>query len=136
MELFLVLPEPPCVPSDHRPPHLFNSREAAKAAGLASRVEWFAPDSDEDPHHDEEEYELVCVKHKHALRRLCQLYPEVGLGEEHSRRPCPCGHGTLAMWPWVVQTAQLGFCDCWMASWELTCWRSEWISAGAPNLAW
>ena len=42
----------------------------------------------------------------------------------------------LSMWPWVVQTKQLGFCDCEMAGWELTCWRSEWIAAGAPNLAW
>ena len=42
----------------------------------------------------------------------------------------------LAMWPWVVQTAQLGFCDCNMAGWELTCWRCEWIAAGYPSLAW
>ena len=33
--------KPPCVPSDHRPAHLFNSREAAEAAGAAARVERF-----------------------------------------------------------------------------------------------
>ena len=34
------------------------------------------------------------------------------------------------------ETAQLGYCECWMAGWERTCWRSrEWIAAGAPNLA-
>ena len=45
-------------------------------------------------------------------------------------RPCPCGRGALAKWPWVVQQDHLGFCDCWMASWEIQCWRSEWIKAG------
>ena len=25
----------------------------------------------------------------------------------------------LAIWPWVVQTAELGFCECIMAQWEL-----------------
>jgi hypothetical protein len=50
-------------------------------------------------------------------------------------RPCPCGGGVLPKWPWVVQTAGLGFCGCDMAGWELTCWRAEWIMAGAPNLA-
>ncbi len=40
--------KPPCVPSDHRPAHLFNSREAAEAAGMASRVERFAWNPDED----------------------------------------------------------------------------------------
>ena len=29
--------------------------------------------------------------------------------QQHHTRPCPCGLGALAMWPWVVQTAQLGF---------------------------
>jgi hypothetical protein len=55
---------------------------------------------------------------------------------QHHTRPCPCGRGALAKWPWVVQTARWGFCDCWMASWELTCWRGEWIKAGDPNLAY
>ena len=55
---------------------------------------------------------------------------------ERSRWREIAGRGVLAQWPWVVQTAQLGFCDCGMASWELTCWRCEWIGAGAPDLAW
>ena len=54
--------------------------------------------------------------------------------ETHHTRPCPCGRGALTMWPWVVQTAQLGFCQCPMADWERICWRSEWIEAGYPNL--
>ena len=63
--------KPPCVPSDHRPASLFNSREAAEAAGAAHRVEQFAPRPDDgDGDFDEEQYELACVKHKHALRRL------------------------------------------------------------------
>ena len=127
---------PPCVPSDHRPANLFTSKEAAETAGAAARVERFAPkpDSDgEDECFNEEAYDVACVKYKHALRRLKAKFPEA---EEHHTRPCPCGHGALAMWPWMVQTAELGFCNCWMASWELVCWRSEWIRAGAPDLAW
>ena len=83
------------------------------------------------------------AKHKHALRRLQQSLPEVdprpvGIANasQHQTRPCPCGRGVLARWPWVAQTAQLGFCDCGMAGWELTCWRCEWIGAGAPDLVW
>ena len=33
--------EPPCVPSDFRPPHLFGSKEAAEAAGAAEAMESF-----------------------------------------------------------------------------------------------
>ena len=128
--------KPPCVPSDHRPAHLFNSREAAEAAGMAARVEMFEPpaEGDDEYYYGEEQYEVACVKHKHAMRRLREAFPEVS-GEESHRRPCPCGRGALAMWPWVVQTAQQGFCECDMASWERTCWRSEWIAAGYPRLA-
>jgi hypothetical protein len=45
---------------------------------------------------------------------------------------------TLNSWnsnsPPGVQTAQLGFCACYMASWELTCWRSDWLETGSPLL--
>ena len=126
---------PPCVPSDHRPAHLFNSRDAAEAAGMASRVEQFEPRSDDDEcDTNEEQYELAVIKHKHALQRLREAFP--GIDEQHHTRLCPCGRGALAMWPWVVQNAKRGFCECSMASWELICWRSEWIKAGYPNLAW
>ena len=82
--------KPPCVPSDHRPAHLFNSREAAEAAGAAARVERFAPQpssegeegsDSEDLNFDEEQYELACIKHKHAMRRLHASFPEAA--EEH-----------------------------------------------------
>ena len=121
---------PPCVPSDHRPAHLFNSRDAAEAAGMASRVEQFEPRSDDDEcDTNEEQYEIAVIKHKHALRRLREAFP--GVDEQHHTRPCPCGRGALAVWPWVVQNAKRGFCEGSMASWELTCWRSEWIKAAA-----
>ena len=116
---------PPCVPSDHRPARLFNSLEAAEAAGAASQVT-VAERRLDDCGGEEERYDVACVKHKHALRRLRASFPEID--ETHHMRPCPCGRGSLAMWPWVVQTAQLGFCECSMARWELTCWRSEWIA--------
>ena len=132
----------PCVPSDHRPALLFNLWEAAEAAGEASRMEAFASRADQvsgeydfhDGERDEELYELACVKHKHAMHRLLSSFPRSD--ETHHTRPCPCGPGALAMWPWVVQTAQLGFCECPMAEWERICWRSEWIKAGSPGLAW
>ena len=100
----------PCVPSDHRPPHLLNSKDAATAAGMAERMENFGPDADglfDDG--CEEQYELACVAHKHALRRLREAFPEVPAcpiahASQHPTRPCPCGRGALAMWPWVVQT--------------------------------
>ena len=130
--------KPPCVPSDHRPAQLFNSREAAEAIGAAAQVERFAPSpdgpADSEEEWDEEPYEHALLSHKHALRRLRKSFPEVA--EEHHTRPCPCGRGALAQWPWVAQTAQAGFCECWMAGWELTNWRSEWIAAGYPGLAW
>ena len=59
-------------------------------------------------------------------------------------RPCPCGAGLLAKWPWVLQTPQLGFCPGgeWdielddeevttqsRHDWESISWRSEWIKA-------
>jgi hypothetical protein len=130
--------KPPCVPSDLRPQHLFNAKEAAEAMVAAMRVEQFQPSSDgfdsDDP--DEEHYEKACSSHKFALRRLLRAFPEVApcptssaAASEHETRPCPCGHGVLAQWPWVVQTGQQGFCNCRKADWELICWRSEWEQA-------
>jgi hypothetical protein len=143
VERFWDPEKPPCVPSDHRPQHLLNSEDAAKAAGMASRIERFEPDEDgEFDGWDEEYYVLAQVEHRFALRRLQESFPELDPGpllahaSQHHTRPCPCGRGALAKWPWVVQTARWGFCDCWMASWELTCWRGEWIKAGDPNLAY
>lgn len=128
--------KPPCVPSDHRPVHLFNSREAAEAIGAASRVEQFSPwEGFDESCYDEEAHEIACIKHKHAMCRLVNSFPEIA-SQEHLRRPCPCGHGALAVWPWVVQAGQSGICECDMASMEFTCWRCEWIAAGWPNLAW
>ena len=128
--------KPPCVPSDHRPMHLFHSCEAAEAIGAAERVEQMSPCEDLDESElDEEAREIACVRHKHAMHRLVSSFPEIA-SQEHLRRPCPCGHGALAVWPWVVQAGQLGICECEMAGMEFTCWRCEWIAAGAPNLAW
>ena len=133
--------KPPCVPSDDRPEHLFNTRVAAEAASTASQVEASAPPPPEDEYgyFDAEHYELACLKHQHALRRLREAFPEVDpcplvRASLHETRPCPCGRGVLARWPWVAQTAQLGFCACDMASWELTCWRYEWLALVGRDL--
>ena len=128
--------KPPCVSSDHRPAHLHrHSSLAAKAAICAERVEETAPGpDDEDDDFNEEEHEVALVRYKHAFRRLRESFPEVD--EEHGRRLCPCGHGALPMWPWVVQTAGLGYCECDMARWERICWRSEWERAARAELGW
>eukprot|EP00966_Prymnesium_polylepis_P266871 6165519-Prymnesium_polylepis.1 len=55
---------------------------------------------------NEEEYEVALVRHKHALRCLHAAFPETN--EDHHTRPCPCGHGDLPMWPWVVQSEGSG----------------------------
>jgi hypothetical protein len=123
--------KPPCIPSDHRPDHLFRSPKAAEAAELAERLEFLSKgwqDDEGGQFFDEEEIEIKSVRHKYALRRLHASFPEVA-DQEHHSRPCPCGRGALAMWPWVVQTAQLGFCECDMALWERQLWRSEWVKA-------
>ena len=134
---------PPCVPSDFRPPHLFGSKEAAEAAGAAERMEAeMLPDGidldrdvDWEGWYDEDADELARLKYKQAMRRLLHAFPELNPcpilahASQYATRPCPCGRGVLAKWPWVVQQEHLGFCDCWMASWEVLCWRSEWIKA-------
>jgi len=133
--------KPPCVPSDERPAHLFNTRVAAEAVSAASQVESWAPPPYEDEYYmDEERYAVACVKHEHAVRRLREAFPEVDscpvtcTARRRDTRSCPCGRGVLARWPWVVQTAQLGFCACDMASWELTCWRSDWLAVVGRDL--
>ena len=141
--------KPPCVPSDDRPQHLFLTRVAAEAVSAAAQVEAWAPPPYGDEWlaeygggADEERYDMACVKHKHAVRQLREAFPEVdpspiAHASQHETRPCPCGRGVLARWPWVVQTASLGFCDnceCGMACWERTNWRSEWIAPVAPDL--
>lgn len=166
---------PPCIPSDERPPRIFGSQEAAEAAAAADRLERTLPyvncygdpdDSDFEDYYDEEGEEVARVKYRYALRRLGEAYPELKIpaglhaglaASEQETRPCPCGAGLLAKWPWVLHDrVSLGFCPSadWSRdpsaddsavgdiqdrhSWEMTCWRSEWISAapGGDNIAW
>ena len=81
---------------------------------MASRIERFSPvDGEFDDGNEEECYELARVEHRFALRRLQESFPDLEAGpllahaSQHRTRPCPCGRGALAVWPWVVQTAQL-----------------------------
>ena len=148
-EAFWNPEKPPCVPSDPRPSHLFGTRVAAEAACAAARVECCAPKHDPEDtglndwrdEQDDEDYEVACVQHKVAVRRLERAFPELGQcpldqhASHYQTRPCPCGRGALAKWPWVVQMAQHGFCDCPMAGWELICWRREW-ARNFPQLGW
>jgi hypothetical protein len=93
---------------------------------------------------DEDELEMTRLRYRQALRRLAQAFPELELrvselvdgvrAAEHNSRPCPCGHGRLAQWPWVLQTQSLGYCDgssAWCT--ELITCRSEWIP---PTMGW
>ena len=141
-DLFWDPAKPPCVPSRHWPEeHLFYCYEAAEAVAfceLAERNEPSGlPEDEEEDACNAEYYDIACVKHKHALRRLHERFPELECpvqahASQYPTRPCPCGHGKLAKWPWVVQTARLGFCDCEMGWWELLCWRGEFNTASAP----
>ena len=153
--------EPPCIPSDERPANIFGSEEAARAAAAASYMEQQLPDEhineegevEEDEYHNEEAEEMARVRYKHALRRLASAFPELDVdvarlcaglpATEQNTRPCPCGAGVLARWPWVVHSMRLGFCPgtlvpnrcgigmhkCGRCSWEFVCWRSEWVNA-------
>ena len=113
---------PPCVISDQRPPQVFGSKEAALAAAAARELERLLPEDfvgDEGAYNEEDE-DLARARYKHALRKLAKAFPELevlvpelcaGLqANQQCTRPCPCGAGLLAKWPWVLQTPQLGFC--------------------------
>ena len=113
---------PPCVISDQRPPQVFGSKEAALAAAAARELERLLPENfvgDEGAYNEEDE-DLARARYKHALRKLAKAFPELevlvpelcaGLqADQQCTRPCPCGAGLLAKWPWVLQTPQLGFC--------------------------
>jgi hypothetical protein len=113
------------------------SDAAANAVGKAARVEMFMMPADYDEvrdnySYDEELDEIARLEYKYAMRQLLDQgvcpdpCPMFAHASQHHTRPCPCGHGVLARWPWVVQTATLGFCDCRMAEWELVCLRGEW----------
>jgi len=79
-------------------------------------------DSETDSEEDEEA-ELATVRYKHALRRLDRAYPHYQFGSVRDPRdttqvataantvPCKCG-GRKGQWPWLLQPACLGFCDC------------------------
>ena len=145
---------PPCVISDQRPPQVFGSKEAALAAAAARELERLLPENfvgDEGAYNEEDE-DLARARYKHALRKLAKAFPELevlvpelcaGLqANQQCTRPCPCGAGLLAKWPWVLQTPQLGFCPGgeWgeddeevttqgKHDWEVISWRHEWVMA-------
>jgi len=162
--------QPPSIPSDERPAKVFGSVIAAEAVAAVWDLECVLPnqnpeDSDYEDYigNQEEKEEVARIKYKHTLRRLAAEFPELmippelhaGLdASEQETRPCPCGAGRLARWPWVLQTVCLGFCpnshkyidwsklgSYWdlkhgdakgMCDWEMECWRQEWITA-APG---
>ena len=148
---------PPCVVSDKRPTGVFGSEEAAMAVKAARVRERCMPEKfvgDEGMYNEEEE-EVARVRYLYALRRLAKVFPELevpvpelcaGLKAAlQCTRPCPCGVGLLARWPWVLQTTGLGFCSGgeWGEDedsqqvettqgqhfWEYFSWREEWIMA-------
>ena len=142
--------QPPCIPSDERPDKVFGSEQASKATEACAWLERTllrqTEDSDEEEDEGREEREEVArVGYKHALRKLAEAFPELEIpaglyaglhASEQVTRPCPCGAGRLARWPWVLQTKALGFCSgAWLNpdcpdgrhDWEDICWRNEWI---------
>ena len=140
--------KPPCVPSDERPENLFRSRLVAKAVRAAWHLESalpFSPDFKHDWDYQEEEEAKSRKEYAHAIQLLSDSYEFIKPRpadlallnvSKHETRPCPCGHGRLSRWPWVVNHESMGFCDCYMSEWELLNWRIEWMGAGAPDLPW
>ena len=152
---------PDAVYGYERPDAVFGSNLAAKAVAAAHILEKHLPHlpREEDEDHDEEREEVARVEYKHALRRLAAEFPELkvpaGLhagvdASAQETRPCPCGAGLLARWPWVLQSVSLGFCPTSDVDWsestddkataelqdvhshEMVTWREEWIMA-APE---
>ena len=149
---------PPCVPSDDRPAQLFGSVVAAEAVGAASRLENCVHLVESQGEVYLRELEVAKMEYKEALGLLDKCFPGLGVASHlpaerlheglsaHAQdtRPCPCGAGRLARWPWVLHMEGLGFCtgeapEGWPSwaqddmddvhNWEMICWRSEWISA-------
>ena len=122
--------------------------EVAVACAKASAFEWrFGVLDDPDEYEDKcdaEECEATEAEYKAALIWLKRKVPELKLvpselvkgvhADATQTRQCPCGAGRLSVYPWVLQVESLGFCMCEEAQYELICWRSEWIDAGAPGI--
>ena len=77
---------PPCVPSDHRPANLFNSREAAEAAGAAARVELLAPPPPDEEEYSEEDYNPMCTR-LHAYEAQARSRSSAASGNPFLLRP-------------------------------------------------
>ena len=126
---------PPCVISDQRPPQVFGSKEAALAAAAARELERLLPENfvgDEGAYNEEDE-DLARARYKHALRKLAKAFPELevlvpelcaGLqANQQCTRPCPCGAGLLAKWPWAP-------CEMAMGAANPTAWVLPWRGVG------
>ena len=124
--------------------------EVAVASAKAHRFENIVGELD-DPDEWEgkcepDEYEAEEADYKAALFRLKKAVPELNLvlsdlvkgvrAEDTETRQCFCGAGLLSVFPWVLHSEALGFCKCEHAQYELICWRSDIIDAGAPGLRW
>ena len=163
--------QPPCVPSDERPDKLFGSEEAARATALAhnlmstrENIIELQNGMEKESIWDEEqlleaEAAVLQVHYKHAVRILAEAFPELELSvaevcagihaSEQPTRPCPCGGGKLARWPWMLQTVDLGFCPnarsgapspdgsgapfCQKHGKEIIMWVYEWVRAWDPD---
>jgi hypothetical protein len=135
---------------------LFGTVEAATACAAAHRYEMelgdlqqrrqWEDDGIEDPWEtwDEDELDLRKLNYRKALRQLGYAFPELLLNvqelvagvpaNENNSQPCPCGHGRVLRWPWMLDTEALGFCACEMALHERICLRGQWIDP--TGLGW
>ena len=122
--------QPPCIPSDERPEHVFGSMAAAKAIAAANILDNLnnicPPTSDSEEEGDaereerEDREEVARAQYKLAIRKLARAFPDLDIpaagltaglhAREQETRSCPCGAGLLPRWPWVPVDARLGFC--------------------------
>lgn len=71
---------------------------------------------------DEDELEMARIRYRKAHRELSHACPELQLNmpelldgvppNESNSYPCPCGHGRVMRWPWMVDRETWGFCGC------------------------
>jgi hypothetical protein len=152
------VPEPEPAPSDmQRVTQLLEGKvEAAIACRAAGQLErYLVPEFDMDGEEmpiDDEERDVALVRYKYALQKLkaylaphdvpawmwpeCEVTTEGLRANEHNSFPCPCGGpGRCPLWPWQVQTVELGFCATrcpFMLEQTIACCDA----CGGPRFGW
>ena len=128
---------------------LESCREVAVAIRAAVQLERYIDEEPDDVgFFDYEERDVALVRYKHALHKLhvaladCkeglpEVTPKLLKASQHNSEPCSCGQGRRGSWPWMVQTAGLGFCQSEVCVYEEIETRSMLVERTVGNkFAW